>query len=323
MIAKAAGDLRVLYIGGWGRSGSTLLDRMLGQVPGFFSLGEVREVWQSGLTENRPCGCGAPFRECVFWTAVGREAFGGWDAVNLADALRLWRSFDRPWALPRLLRRHPRPGRSQGLERYLGMLDRLYRALRDVSSAKVLVDSSKLPTHALLVRMLPGADLRMVHLVRDSRGVAFSWEKLVRDRATRPEAVYMESYGPVGASARWLLYNEATSLTRRIGVPYTLLRYEDLVASPRAELARVLAHAGWPVDEADLSFVTDTEVFLSPNHTVDGNPIRFTEGGMAIRRDDEWRRKMSPADRRWVTAITLPRLVGYGYPVVVRGGGSR
>jgi hypothetical protein len=54
--------VRVLYIGGWGRSGSTLLDLILGQAPGVFSAGEVREIWQSGLVENRPCGCERPFR---------------------------------------------------------------------------------------------------------------------------------------------------------------------------------------------------------------------------------------------------------------------
>src|SRR6266705_3371373 len=102
--------LRVLYIGGWGRSGSTLLDRMLGQVPGFFALGEVREIWQSGLRENRLCGCGASFRECPFWTRVGAEAFGGWDRLPLAEVLKLWRAYDRPWALPRLFRRHPTAG---------------------------------------------------------------------------------------------------------------------------------------------------------------------------------------------------------------------
>src|SRR5712692_7027193 len=163
--------LRVLYIGGWGRSGSTLLDRMLGQVPGFFSLGEVREIWQSGLRENRLCGCGASFRECPFWTRVGAEAFGGWDRLPLEEVLKLWHAYDRPWALPRLLRRHPTAGTSGGLRRYLSILERVYRTLGDVSEAKVLVDSSKLPSHALLVRMLPGVDLRLVHLIRDSRGV--------------------------------------------------------------------------------------------------------------------------------------------------------
>src|SRR3989442_14068903 len=83
--------LRVLYIGGWGRSGSTLLDRMLGQVPGFFSLGEVREIWQSGLTENRPCGCGAPFPDCVLWTAVRQEAYGGLGPVGPHRVRQMWR----------------------------------------------------------------------------------------------------------------------------------------------------------------------------------------------------------------------------------------
>jgi len=59
--------IRVLYIGGWGRSGSTLLDLILGQAPGLFSAGEVREIWQSGLAENRLCGCERPFRDCSFW----------------------------------------------------------------------------------------------------------------------------------------------------------------------------------------------------------------------------------------------------------------
>ena len=33
---------KVLFIGGYGRSGSTLLDRLLGQIDGFVSVGEVR-----------------------------------------------------------------------------------------------------------------------------------------------------------------------------------------------------------------------------------------------------------------------------------------
>ena len=67
--------VKVLYIGGLGRSGSTLLDRMLGQLPGFFSAGEIRDLWQRGLRENALCGCGAPFKECEVWTRVGKEAY--------------------------------------------------------------------------------------------------------------------------------------------------------------------------------------------------------------------------------------------------------
>ena len=33
--------VKVLYLGGYSRSGSTLFDRMLGQVPSFASTGEI------------------------------------------------------------------------------------------------------------------------------------------------------------------------------------------------------------------------------------------------------------------------------------------
>ena len=64
--------MRVLFLAGSGRSGSTLVTTALGQVDGFFAAGELRYLWQRGLVDNRPCGCGRPFRECPVWTAILR-----------------------------------------------------------------------------------------------------------------------------------------------------------------------------------------------------------------------------------------------------------
>ena len=50
-----AGPVRVLYIGGLGRSGSTLLDRMLGQLDGVWSVGELVEkvgMHQPGVSRH-------------------------------------------------------------------------------------------------------------------------------------------------------------------------------------------------------------------------------------------------------------------------------
>ena len=46
----------VLYIAGTGRSGSTVLANILGEVDGVFAAGEVRYLWQRGLKEGRLCG---------------------------------------------------------------------------------------------------------------------------------------------------------------------------------------------------------------------------------------------------------------------------
>jgi hypothetical protein len=303
---------KIIYIGGWGRSGSTLLDRVLGQIPGVVSLGELREVWQRGLVENRPCGCGLPFCDCPFWTAVGDIAFGGWQAIDQREVLHLRYSLDRPWSVPVLaaptglgLVRRP-------LQRYAALLQRLYAAIREVSGAQVVVDSSKLPSHAMILRRVPGVDLSLVHLVRDSRGVAYSWQKHVRNRVTAGEPKYLEKYDPFSASMRYDLYNGLTRLVGRLGVPYILMRYEDFVARPKECLERILIHAGLS-PSVDLSFVHDGEITLAPNHTVDGNPMRFSVGSIDLRVDDEWTRTMPSRDRFWVTALTAPMLRGYGY----------
>jgi hypothetical protein len=309
------GATRVLYIGGWGRSGSTLLDRVLGQVPGLCSVGELREIWLRGCTENRPCGCGSPFLQCEFWTEVGREAFGGWNSLDLPSVMKLRYSLDRGWALPRLLSPFGSGRAKAGIASYGEALASLYAAIRTVSGCDVVVDSGKLPSHALLLRRLPTIDVRLVHLVRDSRGVAFSWQKQVKNPVTNGAPQDMEVYGPASASLRYDLYNGLTRVVGKMGVPYLRLRYEDFVRDPRGVLDRILDHAGASGGAERLPFLADHRVTLRPNHTVDGNPMRFSVGGVTLRVDDEWKRKMASADRRWVTVMTAPMLLAYGYPL--------
>jgi hypothetical protein len=301
---------RVLFVGGWGRSGSTVLDRILGQVPGVFSAGEVREIWERGCLENRPCGCDKPFSDCEIWSEVGRVAFGGWSNLDLHEALRLRFSLDRPWMVPLLVATAPI---RRDVDRYTRILDALYRGIFEVTGAEVIVDSTKIPSHAYLLRRLRWMDLRILHLVRDSRGVAYSWQKLVEKKVSRGAPQYLQRYGPIGASIRWLVYNAQTAALARLGVPYRRLRYEDLMEDPRGWTERILAYSGIAATPGDLPFVAPDEAVFEPNHTVDGNPVRFSTGVTRLRADEEWRTNLSPADRALVTLATLPGLLRYGY----------
>lgn len=312
---SSGATVQVRYIGGFGRSGSTMLDLMLGQAPGVFSAGEVREIWRSGLVENRPCGCEQPFRDCSFWQAVGDAGFGGWDRVPLADVLRLRYSLDRPWSFPA----QPLSGMVGSLQsriqEYTGTLERLYRAIAEVSGASMIVDSSNLPSHAFLLRRMPAIELRVIHLVRDSRAVAWSWQKRVEKRRSDGTSGYLPRYGPAGSSLRWMYYNGLTQSLRRLGVPYHLVRYEDLVLNPYQVTAGLLGQAGLTGEAAQPSYIEDHRVRLKPNHTVEGNPMRFVTGHLDLRADQAWQRQMPLRDQRLVTALTLPLLRAYGYPV--------
>jgi hypothetical protein len=308
-----AGSVKVAYIGGLGRSGSTLLDRILGQIPGFFSAGEIRDLWQRGLRENRLCGCGTPFRDCTFWTNVGEEAFGGWDRVDLDEVQAAARTVDRHGLVPLLIAPKLWPPFHRSLRRYTSTLSALYGAIRDVGNTRLIVDSSKAPSSAFVLRQLPDLDLRAIHLIRDSRGVAYSWAKQVVRPDVVGKVVYMHRYRPHRIGLRWVTRNALMELLGRLGVPEVRVRYESLVTSPRVEVERIVRMVDEEVPAEDLSFISNGHVELRANHTVMGNPMRMDSGKIVLRMDDEWRRAMHPSTSGMVTLLTRPMLRRYGY----------
>jgi hypothetical protein len=286
---------------------------MIGEFPRFFSAGELRFVWQRGLVENQLCGCGTPFRECPFWKIVGDEAFGGWDTVDGQEMAALERAVDRHRYIPFLVAPWLWPGYRNRLARYTGVLARLYRGLDRATQGAYIIDSTKDPPFAFLLRRVPGVELRVVHLVRDSRGVAFSWTKRIRKPEEVQTPTYMNTYHPVEMGFRWIAYNLCFHLLEHLAVPRVLTRYERLVSSPRAEIERIARHLDEEVREEHFSFLNGHGVDLGVHHTVSGNPMRFEQGTIPLRLDEEWRTRLSPLHKRLVSVCTFPLLLRYGY----------
>jgi hypothetical protein len=309
---------RVLYVGGLGRSGSTLLERMLDRLDDVCSVGELVHLWERGLGQDNRCGCGRRFRSCPFWGRVGELAFGGWDTLDLGQVLALKGSVDRNRYLPLLVL----PALSRSFrarrDRYLALLERVYAAVAAASGRSLVVDASKHASHAFLVRRLPGVELRLVHLVRDSRGVAFSWTKRMRRAEVVAGDALMATGTPLRLSARYLGHNLLFHLLAGLGVPGLRLRYESLVGDPAGELGRVLALAGRPPAAGELGFVGDGWVELAPGHALAGNPMRFRSGRVPLAVDEAWRGRLRRRHRLLALAATWPLLLRYGY---LRGGG--
>jgi hypothetical protein len=303
--------VRVAYIGGFGRSGSTLLELALGSLPGVCALGELVHLWERGLRDDENCGCGRRFSACPFWREVGQQAFGGWDEVDVEKVLALKHRVDRNRFVPRLLAPRLPPRRLADVRAYADLYVAVYRAALDITEAQVVVDSSKHVSLLACLRRHQELDLRLVHVVRDSRGVAHSWGKRVR----RPEIVdseaYMPQYSPTQASALWMAHNAMFEAVAAAGTPRLFVRYEDFAQTPGETLATVARYAGLPLPSAPSP--GDDDLLLRPNHTVAGNPMRFHTGRLAVRADDEWRTAMAPGRRRVVSALTLPLRARYGY----------
>lgn len=301
----------VVFVVGKGRSGSTLLDTALGQVPGVASTGELRHLWGWGVLGGYRCGCGEPVRDCPQWQQV-LERLGErlpWTTDPAAAATVIDDTLRWPM-VPRTVlaaRRGTVPSR---LDRFVELSGVLYDELATVADADVVVDSSKWPAHPAMLGMVDGITRSVVHLVRDPRGVASSYR---RGKETGEDQPDMPRFGAVHSSLSWALRNATAELAPLVaaGVPVTRVRYEDFVVDPGATLQAILAAAGRP--DPDLGFVDERTLDLGPTHTVGGNPGRFSTGPVHLRTDTRWRRDLPDRDRRLVEVLTTPLRRRYGY----------
>jgi hypothetical protein len=298
--------LKVLYVAAWGRSGTTIVDNVLNGYPRVFSAGELRYLWRRGLVAKQSCGCGVPVPECPLWRDVLRVAFG--DARPAPrEVVALQASVTRARRTPALLRR----AWSDDTVRYADLMSRLYRAIGEVTGATVVVDSSKLPSEAAILARRADLETYLLHMVRDARGVAYSWsrQKVHPDRGT-----LMARHRPAKSTVNWLVWNGLAELVGpRYEGRYRRLRYEDLVADPRGQVESLLEFMGVPT--GDGPFVDQRTVRLTPNHTVSGNPGRFKVGDIEIRDDDRWRIEQPSGQRLTASALGMPMAIRYGYPV--------
>ena len=304
----------VLYIAGFGRSGSTLLDRLLGGAPDIHSGGELGGIWRQGLTDDRLCSCGVRFSRCAFWEAVGKNSFDSMSAGEIEAIVGYTRtafSVQKIWRI--LSRRRMARLVSSAPANFLGDTERIYHAIRDVSGTRVVVDSSKVATYLVMLAHLPSVNVRVVHLVRDPRAVAHSWQRPpVADPDGRSS---MPRVGAVKSALVWLILNAAVGrVARLLDLPYVRVRYEDLVEDPARIVGRlwsaVLGEEG--PGFAGAGQLAGEDIDLGVVHGISGNPLRFRQGRVPIVEDVAW--KADPRGRRAVVAaITLPLRWRYGY----------
>lgn len=91
------------------------------------------------------------------------------------------------------------------------------------------------------------------------------------------------------------------------------LRYEDFAAAPRQAVEAVTALVDGP--PASTAFVDERTVRIPASHELAGNPARQRSGPVVVRADERWSAGQRPVDRWLASAIALPLMWRYGYPV--------
>lgn len=298
----------VLYIGGAGRSGSTLLDMLLGNTPSFFSIGEARFFWEYMERGDLLCGCGAPLRECEFWSPIYFSlAEQGLNLSRLASLnRRLNRTRNTYWASGNISRKL-----APALTELTQATGALYKLIATVSGATVIVDSSKVPSHFAILRQIEEIDLRALHLVRDGRAVAYSWSKRPKKEFAKMSLpATMPQHSLFRSIMTWAIENAFIARLEKKR-PYAIMRYEDFTQDPYVEIQKALTTLG--LNRFGVDNLYETGLVLKPTHSVGGNPIRFTTREAFIKPDMEWREKMSRSVKIILWLLVMPMMRRYGY----------
>lgn len=317
--------MKFLYIVSSPHGGSTLLSHLLGRNPAAVSLGEVAFIPKL-LALGEPCTCGKPLAECEHWARLfdALAAACGTDlretpyGLFLGDAIKgqfgsglVDEAYQTQWrrSVAKLrgavdtvaLLSAPNAGAlavltppavRAGIRNTLA----LYATAAQAFGRELVIDASKLPRKAPQLFVACPERVRILHLVRDGRGVLASRLRYMSARR---------------AVRRWNHYHRLSRyLLRRWVSPesYRRLRYEDFVAAPEEQL-RALC------DWLEMAW---SPAMLDPaahriEHSAGGNPARFrlAEG---IRPDERWRTQLN--DRQLAmfehTAGALNRELGYG-----------
>jgi hypothetical protein len=271
---------KLLYIGGFGQSGTTMFESLLTASPAVVACGEIVNGFRGPSGREHNCSCGKSARNCPVWGIFERGSNAYWSHDALVLTL---------------------------LENVEGKY-------------KIVCDSSKTAwgtiTAPFRFRRILGPRFFLLHMVRDPRGVCWSTIRLrQRKRARKNRPVIERTLSKpmlrcIRTTAGWWVANLSCEFFGWLyPAQYLRLLYEDIARAPREALSTLFSVAS-PDLPAQL-----TEPGSNDNkHQVYGNRMRRHRLLFAdVRLDDAWKSEMAPRYRNLVAGLTWPLRTRYGY----------
>ena len=301
---------KVVLIAGAARSGSTFLSQVLSQNDDCANVGQIRHMPVS-YGRDRMCSCGQLMSKCALWGAVAASMVAkyGPDAIAtlkvgfgtfqaLSETKPTWSDADQ------------RAEMTAESAEFLTMLTDLYGFTAQASGGRTLIDSSKLPSIGLGLLLAKDISLHVVNLIRDPRGVACSWAKLVKD----PQVLRMRC-------RNWnKRLDNIDELEAIPGAKVFRLRYEDFTAAPRKLIEDMQRWAGLTVgtpnfsDDMSAAISWDrTHLFPPANEEV----LAKKESYITIKASESWKSEANRAVREISEKVNFPKAEQVGYHLAV------
>lgn len=259
--------MKVIFILGSGHCGSTLLDLILDSHSKIIGLGQCEKI---GTKDT--CACGKSFSDCGFWKNVVDYQ----DDFYKSQVYGVYRS-KKDFLFNKnnyFLKTKNKEGFS--INDYITGSKEMFKKTLQASGAEVVVDSSKNTDRVELLAKDKDIEPIILHLVRDGRGVVWSYFRKNIDKKKRFPYMW-----------KWFVMNiKAEFLRKRNNMPYVFINYSGLINNPEAELKKIIKKTGLDYEPSMLKFRR------SEHHQAAGNRMRMG-GSEDLKEDMEWKKKLS------------------------------
>lgn len=302
--------MKVVYLVGNGRSGTTLMSALLGADPTFINVGEVSSAHVS-LSEDLHCSCGNPISRCNMWSSIIKSYVKktGDDCISRYRRLnRLYEhNIGEVWNLS--IRRNFSDYQSLNIK----MLDTISKQ----TGASTIVDSSKLWARAVLLSRCNRTNMRFIQFVRDPRGIVWSLiPRKDRQKKSKFGIDYFSNSRLMWKLSSWISQNVITQTLHTCGWinPLIRVRIEDVLSNQEKCVKNLCDYAG-----AEFAQVySNTNAFDSVNvgHIFSGNPSISSRASISLggrSTIEEWRGKFTTALDRLIMTYTYPVSYSFGY----------
>ena len=316
------GDVKFIYILGTGRSGSTLIDILLGNSKKLNSLGEIYHTFSCWI-KDKECSCGQVCSECVFWSKVKKQFLKEYSESDLENLKKIQNKYERSIFAPLLIflnNIYP----TENFKIYQKQIQLLFTSISANSSEPIFIDSSKNPFRAYMLLHIFKENIYIVHLVRDGRGALWSW---IKSGTIPPFGVTIQKgknevpensgqyywWTPWMYSISWLVYNIFSSGVTFMAGPQKAIRiqYEDILRHPADSLKRLENLI--KEDLSDLAERLKNKLPLKPGHLIAGNRLRHLKEIHLKQPDEEWRTKLFKKYNNIFWMLSGWLLKRYGY----------
>lgn len=291
---KSQQKASILYIAGFGRSGSTILSLFLGMHPSMFAVGEINWLFDLWQRQKKRCGCGERLRNCTFWGKVREHFVDALPQISLKDAARITLQCERL-----------NPLGYQGNDEYAVIWQQIINSVSEISQSPIIIDSSKSAINSInrpvALSKACGFDVKLVYLLRDPRAVNWSTMRIRRDRI-KHTGVIGDTWDTGKTLTHWLLTDRQVRSRLDQFPMSTIVRYEEFISHPTITLQQM--ERDLDLDLSYLIKLVEAKKPLRSEHMLGGDSTRLQDEVYLRPDSQEWRRNL-PSLSRYMTEWTF------------------